>query len=181
MSKLIMGLLVFMLGMCFMSSFMTGSNTWTSHTLEAAVTTSSTTIVLDSTQDVTAGMVIWLDNEQVQVGSVSGNACINCTRAVGNSTAATHAVGDTVYSQSSEGINGALNAKIVALSNASGPFKILDISAILFELLVLFLVSPIGFMTSGLWIISALYFVVVIGLLMSIGIQMFSGRASAGI
>ena len=66
-------------------------------TLPALITSSATTITLSSTAGLPASGFIKLDDEIINYGYITGDTLYNCARGQQGTTAASHALGTTVY------------------------------------------------------------------------------------
>lgn len=71
----------------------------------ATVTSTDTTITLTSTAGLASAGFIQIGNEIISYPNVNGNQLINCARGQNNTTAAAHAIGDTVTVQNLPCIN----------------------------------------------------------------------------
>lgn len=84
-------------------SAMTNSTATT--TLSAAITATDTTITVVSAANLATTGFIKIGTETINYANVSGNQLLNCTRAQNNTTAASHATGDSVYVQNLPAVN----------------------------------------------------------------------------
>jgi hypothetical protein len=76
-----------------------GQSSPTGLTLDGAITSTATTITLDSVVGLPAAGFIKVDSEIINYGYIEGNVLYNCFRAQQNTTAASHADNATVYWQ----------------------------------------------------------------------------------
>jgi hypothetical protein len=74
-----------------------GQTSPTGLTLNGAITSTDTTITLNSTIGLPAAGFIKIDSEIINYGYIDGNVLYNCFRAQQNTTAASHLTGTAVY------------------------------------------------------------------------------------
>ncbi len=74
-----------------------GQNSATGGTLDGAITSTNTTITLDTVDGLPSTGFIKIDNEYIQYGYISDNTLYNCFRGQNGSTAASHADNAAVY------------------------------------------------------------------------------------
>jgi len=74
----------------------TGANSVTTTTLNAAISSNATTIPLTSTNNFASVGTVVIDNEFIDYGGISGNALVNLTRGAGGTTAAAHTISANV-------------------------------------------------------------------------------------
>lgn len=157
-----------------------GSGGYVIHELAVACNNTTTTLTLDTNENFAAGKVVQIGSEYMLVDTVNGNGVTLNLNAAGrgywNSIPVAHAAGSQVYSEEAGGVSGTIQTRVARIADASGPLAALDVSIQILGIVAAVLVSPFTFFGGDLWMVSAIYSAIIIGLLVVIGIQMFGSR-----
>lgn len=157
-----------------------GSGGYIIHELAVACDDNDLTLTLNSNVNFADDSVVQIGSEYLLVNTVDIDGVtlnINASgRGYWNSTPAAHNAGAQVYSEEAAGVSGTIQARVARIADASGPLAAFDVTAQILGIIGAILVSPFTFFGGDLWIISATYSAILIGLLVVIGITMFGAR-----
>lgn len=157
-----------------------GSGGYVIHELAVACDENDVALTLDTNVNFADGSVVQIGSEYLLVDTVDNDGVtlnINASgRGYWNSAPASHAAGAQVYSEEAGGVSGTLQIRVARIADASGPLAAFDVTAQILGIAGAILVSPFTFFGKDLWIISATYSAILVGLLVVIGLTMFGAR-----
>ncbi len=166
---------------CIAGGFLTGQVAGASTHLTADISATDTTISVASTAGFPEPGEFIIEGERIVYSgrtatSFVGNVARPLVRGAGDTTAATHSSGEAVRTQESALINNAVDYNLAIISDATGLMAFIQVPVAVFDTLKTFIAAPFGFLGTDLAIITAIWGIMMLGLIVTIFMMMVGGR-----
>ena len=166
---------------CIAGGVLTGQVSGASTRLTADIDDVVTTIPVTSTAGFPEPGELIIEGERIvysgkTANTFVGNVARPLIRGAGDSTAATHTSGEAVRTVESALINNSVDYNLAIISDATGLMAFIQVPIAFFDTLKTFVAAPFGFLGTDLAIITAVWGIMMLGLIVTIFIQMAGGR-----
>jgi hypothetical protein len=181
MSKLITAFGLLALGMALLGSILNGGGGIVAVELTADITAADTTIKVVTTNDFLdvpmSNDYITIGNEELTYTGITATTFTGVTRGINGTTATSHITGDILYSAESSVVNSAMGFNMAATVDSMGLWAIPAIPIMFFiKTIPMWFKTMVQLLNGDLAILSYVFFVALMGFIITIALQLAGGR-----
>lgn len=160
---------------------MTGQATGASTRLTADINAAVTTIPVTSTAGFPEPGELIIEGERIVYSGTTattfvGNVARPLIRGAGDTTATAHSSSEAVRTVESALINNAVDYNLAIISDATGLMAFIQVPIAIFDTIKTFVAAPWGFLGTDLAIITAVWGIMMLGMIMTIFVMLAGGR-----
>jgi len=174
MAKLITGVIVLHILIGFLAGIYQGGGGYVIHELNANVDEDDLTLTLDTTANFVAPSIITIGQERIGISVVPDGTHLTVVangRGMNGTNAVAHYTGEGVYTEESALVSNMIQVRVAKIADASGLRAFIDIPWQILSIGTDLIASPFTFFGSDLWILSAIYAAILVGVVVVIGLS----------
>ncbi len=171
---------------CLVGSVWQGNMQLATTVLTAGISDTDTTIPVASTEGFGEPGIIVIGQERIAYSEIDGNnfdqievlgiATSPMVRGADDTEAVAHSAGAGVRTIEGSMMNDSVNYNIAVIADSSGVWAGTTIALAILRIMLSFFILPIGFLGTDLAIIGIIWWAMVVGMIISLGISLAGGR-----